>query len=74
MRYTTKLVDASDEGTDEAEVNERDEDSGISRGLAPEECYNCPGGSKDRYYEEGTMCTIVSCAGEVEVGEKAYRM
>lgn len=48
-----KLVYASYEGSDEAEIDEGDEDGGFTGRFAADESGNCPGGSKDRDDEEG---------------------
>ncbi len=57
-----KLVYPGYEGSDEAEIDEGDEDGGFAGRFAAEKSGNCPGGSKDRDDEEGedvSRCKLV---------------
>lgn len=57
-----KLVYAGYEGSDEAEIDEGDEDGGFAGRFAAQKSGNCPGGSKNRDDEEGedvSWCKLV---------------
>ena len=58
--YATKFVDAGDEGTNEAEVDEGNEDGGITCRFAPEEGYDGPDGTEGGDDEEGSLRFYVS--------------
>lgn len=52
IAYVTELVNASDEGADEAEVDEGDEEGRVPRRFAAEDGRDGPGGSEDGDDEE----------------------
>ena len=52
VRDGAKFVDAGYEGPYEAEINEGNEDGGVTGGFAAEEGHDGPDGAKDRHDEE----------------------
>lgn len=66
----TKLVDASDEGADEAEIYEGDEHGGVAGGFTAEDGDEGPCGGEDGDDEEDTEGDLVSCRTFEIVGGK----
>ena len=62
FRDSSEFVDASDEGADETEIDERDKYRGVSGGLAPEPSENGPHGGEDGDDEKDkdiTRCELI---------------